>query len=128
MNIPHLARSSHQSEESMRVSAKEIRGGRVAKAASSCNKANPRCFVICNFFIALPFSSEPVTRLGYGILYGIFSLLCALLQRTEIRTDSLTKGHVKYVRQLREGLSNFSKAGHKLPGQLASDPRSLFAI
>lgn len=49
---------------------------------------------------SLPFPfSVPMTSLGYGILYGLFSLLGIFLQRAELRMDSLTKGHGPCVRQ-----------------------------
>lgn len=49
---------------------------------------------------SLPFpSSVPMTSLGYGILYGLFSPLGIFLQRAELRMDSLTKGHGPCVRQ-----------------------------
>lgn len=57
----------------------------------------------------LPLPSVPMTSLGYVTSYGIFSRLCVLLQRAEISTDSLTKGHVNGAKQLRDVSPTFLK-------------------
>lgn len=83
----------------------EAEGGVLAAAANvieSLVLSHPSTCLCAPHHLPLP--SVPRTSLGYGTLDGIFSSWCILLQRAEIRTDSLTKGHVKCVRQPREVL------------------------
>lgn len=102
-----------------------VQANRGMLVITHCNKHSVNHFIICVAFLTLPLSSALMTSLGYGILYGIFSLLCVLLQRAGIRSDSLTKGHAKRVRQHRGGLPPYLKASQELSEQTVNYPRFL---